>query len=166
MQEIWVGKIPWRSESLPIPVFWPEKFHGIQSMGLQRVRHKWMSFMFTVKEFFLRIDVVMVGSRCIQMNFIESYFNNKWIKELLHSLNCAIYFQRYGMGIRETPGRYSSWHQSQPEQIWMALAKGFAVLSVPFNCSVVSNFLWHHGLQHARFPCPSPMPGACSNSSP
>ena len=25
----WVGKIPWRRESLPIPVFWPRKFHGL-----------------------------------------------------------------------------------------------------------------------------------------
>ena len=26
--------------------------------------------------------------------------------------------------------------------------------------------LWPHGLQHARLPCPSPIPGACSNSRP
>ena len=24
----WVGKIPWRRESLPTPVFWPGEFHG------------------------------------------------------------------------------------------------------------------------------------------
>ena len=35
-----------------------------------------------------------------------------------------------------------------------------------FSCSVVSNSLWPHGLQHARPPCPSPTPGACSNSCP
>ena len=29
-----------------------------------------------------------------------------------------------------------------------------------------SHSLWSHGLQHARFPCPSPTPGACSNSCP
>ena len=38
--------------------------------------------------------------------------------------------------------------------------------SVLFNHSVVSNNLWPHGLQHARPPCPSPTPGACSNSCP
>ena len=27
-------------------------------------------------------------------------------------------------------------------------------------------FLWPHGLQHTRLPCPSPAPGACSNSCP
>ena len=29
-----------------------------------------------------------------------------------------------------------------------------------------SNSLWPHGLQHARLLCPSPTPGACSNSCP
>ena len=27
----WVGKIPWRRERLPTPVFWPEEFHGLHS---------------------------------------------------------------------------------------------------------------------------------------
>ena len=30
----------------------------------------------------------------------------------------------------------------------------------------MSNSLWPHGLQHARLPCPSPSPEACSNSRP
>ena len=25
----WVGKIPWRRERLPTPVFWPGEFHGL-----------------------------------------------------------------------------------------------------------------------------------------
>ena len=35
-----------------------------------------------------------------------------------------------------------------------------------FSCSVMSNSLRPHGLQHPKFPCPSPSPGACSNSCP
>ena len=35
-----------------------------------------------------------------------------------------------------------------------------------FTCSVVSNSLRPHGLQNTRLPCPSPTPGACSNSCP
>ena len=35
MQETWVwslgGKIPWRREKLPTPVFWPGEFHGLYS---------------------------------------------------------------------------------------------------------------------------------------
>ena len=38
--------------------------------------------------------------------------------------------------------------------------------SVQFSHSVVPNSLWPCGLQHIRPPCPSPTPGACSNSYP
>ena len=39
-------------------------------------------------------------------------------------------------------------------------------LSVQFSCSVVSDSVLPHGLKQARPPCPSPSPGACSNSCP
>ena len=39
-------------------------------------------------------------------------------------------------------------------------------ISVQFSRSVLSDSLQLHGLQHARLPCPSPTPGACSNSCP
>ena len=42
----------------------------------------------------------------------------------------------------------------------------FHFRSVQFSCSVVSDSLWPHGLQHTRPPCPSPTPRACSNSCP
>ena len=45
---------------------------------------------------------------------------------------------------------------SLEETLWLA--------SVQFSCSVMSDSLWPHGLQHARLPCPSPTPVACSNS--
>ena len=35
-----------------------------------------------------------------------------------------------------------------------------------FSCSVVSDSLWLHGLQHTRLPCPSPTLWACPNSCP
>ena len=38
--------------------------------------------------------------------------------------------------------------------------------SVKFSGSVMSDSLWHHGLQHARLPCPSPPPRVYSNSCP
>ena len=38
--------------------------------------------------------------------------------------------------------------------------------SVQFSRSVASDSLQPYGLQHARFPCPSPNPGAYSNSCP
>ena len=35
-----------------------------------------------------------------------------------------------------------------------------------FSCSVVSYFLWPHGLQDTRVPCPPPFSRACSKSCP
>ena len=39
-------------------------------------------------------------------------------------------------------------------------------IQLQFSRSVVSDSLRPHGLQHARLPCPSPTPRACSNSCP
>ena len=35
-----------------------------------------------------------------------------------------------------------------------------------YLCFLLCLTLWPHGLQHTRLPCPSPSPGACSNSCP
>ena len=40
------------------------------------------------------------------------------------------------------------------------------ILLLLFSCSVVSDFLWPHGLQHASLPCPSLSPRVCSSSCP
>ena len=54
-------------------------------------------------------------------------------------------------------GSVASWDAEQVEA---------SFTSVQFSHSVVSDSLWPHGLQHARPPCPSPAPGAYSNSCP
>ena len=38
--------------------------------------------------------------------------------------------------------------------------------NLQFSRSVMPDSLWTHRLQHARLPCPSPTPGACSDSYP
>ena len=45
-------------------------------------------------------------------------------------------------------------------------AKAVVICSVQFSHSVMSNSLRPHGLQYTRLPCPSPTPGAYSNSCP
>ena len=44
--------------------------------------------------------------------------------------------------------------------------KGLMCCSVQFSCSVMSDSLQPHGLQHTRLPCPSPIPEAYSNLCP
>ena len=38
----WLGKIPWRRERLPTPVFWPEEFHGLYSPWYHK-ETEWLS---------------------------------------------------------------------------------------------------------------------------
>ena len=57
-------------------------------------------------------------------------------------------------------------HTTQPLNNCAPTVKSKASSSVQFSHSVMSDFLWPHGLQHARLPCPSPTPRACSNSCP
>ena len=49
--------------------------------------------------------------------------------------------------------------------LYKSITQLFNAGSVQFS-PVTSNSLWPHGLQHARPPCPSPNPGACSNLCP
>ena len=39
-----LGRIPWRRERLPTPVFWPGEFHGLYSPWGRRVGHDWATF--------------------------------------------------------------------------------------------------------------------------
>ena len=50
---------------------------------------------------------------------------------------------------------------------WCLFFQSYYVLSsVQFSCSIMSNSLQPHELQHARHPCPSSTPGVYSNSYP
>ena len=50
MRETWVrslfGKIPWRRERLPTPVFWPGEFHGLYIHGVAKSQTRLSDFHF------------------------------------------------------------------------------------------------------------------------
>ena len=77
----------------------------------------------------------------------------------LFTLSCqTLSFSRAGikslhLKARTVPGPVCLWNTCLP-------------VSVQFSHSVVSDSLQPRGLQHARFPCPSPIPRAYSNSCP
>ena len=50
----WVGKIPWRREGLPTPVFWPGEFHGLYSPWCHK--EDWATFPFTLGPFIWQIQ--------------------------------------------------------------------------------------------------------------
>ena len=68
------------------------------------------------------------------------------------------------VGVYKTPknGHLNKWKNANKAPVM-----GPPMLTqVQFSCSVVSNSLQTRGLQHASPPCPSPTPGAFSNSWP
>ena len=80
----------------------------------------------------------------------------------------------------EWEGRKQGW-DSHPGQQWAncgpslviaylytacKLRMAFVFMLLFFSHSVVSSSLWPHGLQHARHPCHSPSPRACSEACP
>ena len=80
---------------------------------------------------------------------------------------------RWEWSIREpkSPSRSSHTTEWLRAQIWFephfcCLQAGILFLLLFFSHSVVSDSLQPHGLQHARLPCPSLSPGACSSSCP
>ena len=63
------------------------------------------------------------------------------------------------MPLREENGIYGKEHTNG---VWEQEKTGFKFSSVAQSCPI----LWPHGLQHTRFPCPSPTPRVYSNSCP
>ena len=59
---------------------------------------------------------------------------------------------------------HSAFFMGPTRTSYMTTGKTMALTQ--FSHSVVSDSLWPHGPQHARLPCSSPTPGACSNSCP
>ena len=56
--------------------------------------------------------------------------------------------------------KHQLWHPASCIKLALHI---FQFSSVQFSRLFVSDSLQSHGLQHARLPCPSPTPGACSN---
>ena len=62
--------------------------------------------------------------------------------------------------LEPTKKRYSTFKDKEEA------AERWYFSSVQFSHSVMSDSVQSHGLQHARLPYPSPIPGACSNTCP
>ena len=75
-----------------------------------------------------------------------SLSSSTFIKRLFSSSSLSASLSSGGQEERRLPKENlgSSYHKG--EKSWV----------VQFSCSVVSNSLWPHGLQHDRLPCPSP----------
>ena len=78
--------------------------------------------------------------------YIASRFEKTFLKSPLLEMESYTIFQAHGRLVKLTPSFHTQKGLLKP-QSWNYVG------SVQFSCSVVSNFLWPHGLQHARPPC-------------
>ena len=66
MWETWVGKIPWRREMLPTPVFWPGEYQGLYSPW----GHKESDRTEQVSLSFVIGNVAILDNSCINYSFL------------------------------------------------------------------------------------------------
>ena len=121
---------------------WIEELGGVQSKGLQRVGHDWVT------------EHVVPWHH----TNLLSYSSRDQISKIKVSQDYIV--------SGSSRGESSPSSASRGQQHSLAHDPFFVSLSVQFRHSVVSDSLQPQGLQHARLPCPSPTPGAYSNSCP
>ena len=154
---------------------WTEEPGGLQSMGSQTAGHDWATNTFT----FHFLSFTYLKSYLILKSNHFSYFYSGLHKVRWHTI---IKVCEYSLVFQTAPRMTGSWEyrivkfkfclfSEIVKEKQIAFARGFTNLlnenqSVQFSHSVVSDSLQSHGLQHARLPCPSPTPGACSDSCP
>ena len=62
----WDGKIPWRRERLPPPVFWPENSMDCIVRGVAKSQTQWATFIFTFRFYF--------NFACFSINVLFFFF--------------------------------------------------------------------------------------------
>ena len=116
----------------------------------------------------LKISLRTISVGVFQYHWYEQHFIRKEVqqqqgavlKDTLHCSSCSI--TEFTSGSHYQMGPLWKWRSAAYRRAMTSLSTH----SVQFSCSVVSDFLRRHGLQHTRLPCPSPTPRACSNSCP
>ena len=87
--------------------------------------------------------------------FKWTFYQAKWLNSLIYSKKDHLHFLYTQYYIKISFNDY-----------FIRSKKLQTISSVQFSHSVVSDSLWPHESQHARFPCPSPTPRVHSDSRP
>ena len=127
---VWVSSRSW---------WWTGKPGMLQSMGLQRIGHDWVT----------ELNWTTVHQAPLSMEVSRKA--------------CSSGFPVPYSGDLANPGIEPRSPVLQADSL---PAEPECCMPFQFSCSVVSDSLWSHGLQHTRLPCPSPTPRAYSNSCP
>ena len=135
------------SSTLAWKIPWTEEPGRLQFMGSLRVGHDWTTS--------LSLSCIGKGNgNPLQCSCLENPRDGG-------ALWAAV------SGVSQSRTRLKWLSSSSREAIFhTCLSFNVSYCSLQFSCSVVSDSLWPHGLQHTRLPCTSPTPRACSNSCP
>ena len=91
--------------------------------------------------------------------FTHSFINGHSHRFPLLAVMTSAAVKTLATNISSRPCFQFAWLYTQKWDCW-------DIWSLLFSCSVMSDSLWPHGLQHARLSCLSSTPRACSNSCP
>ena len=141
---------------------WTEEPGRLQPMGLQRVgleseSHSVVSDSFRPHGLYSPWNSLGQNTGVDSLSLLQGIFPTQGLKPGL--LHCRqILYQLSHKGSPQKQKAISNW----PFIMFLSYVQQYLL----FSHSVMSDFLWPHGLQHARLPCPSPSPRICSNSCP
>ena len=123
----------------------------LESRGSQRVRHDWVTELKTQNNSF--------SIACASLPTLPS-LHSLGFKNTVHRLrkHCIINVTWNPHEANMAP-IIQSWKKAS-----QSVHVGLCLIFIQFSCSVVSDSLPPHGLQHARLHCLSPTPRDCSNS--
>ena len=157
--------------------WWTGRPGVLQCLGSQRVGHDWATELKYTVTASLRNKYTVP---CATTQNASVSLPVKWDCPQKTQLKLLMFLQA-AMELSQPSDENSMFHQSWVSgaftfqrpliQVWSPLncfliCCPYKQESVQFSNSVLSKSLWHHGLQHTRLPCPSPTPGAYSNSCP
>ena len=67
----WVGKIPWRRERLPTPVFLPEEFHGQRTLFRSHIKKSKVKLIIGIYSVFANLFKILFQHIMSMKNFNE-----------------------------------------------------------------------------------------------
>ena len=166
------GSFPWKMKWQPVPVFLPGESHG-QRTGMlhwmwlsihaappaptHTLIHPPSSFLGNHQSTFITIDKVLMQEFLDfhVTGIMQNVFLLVWL-----ALAAYLFWDSFVIACINGYIFISEQHVCGSTSLFIY----YRMLLIQFSHSVVSDSLRPHGLQHTRLLCPSPAPGACSNS--
>ena len=116
----WVGKIPWRKERLPTPVFRPGEFHGLYSpwvqsrvLGCNLKNDRMISVLFQGKPFNIRVNQVYAPTNNAEEAEVKQFCEDlQDFLELTPQKRCPFHYRGLEHKTRKSRDTWSN------RQIW------------------------------------------------